>query len=276
MSLVVIYFGTDRLYRGADGPALAHHDIILGPRYEGLLNDIFNRKVLADDFSLYLHMPTLTDPALAPPGCEAFYVLAPVPHLGGRIDWAQEAKPYRDRIMGFLEDRYPARSLAASGDRAHDRSPPFPGHPQQLPWLGLLDRAGPAPNRPSSGRTTAREELPNLYFVGAGTHPGAGLPGVLSSAKIVDDLIAEARPARASAEAIPGHMRRSIGGVRFRPGEASERGGNARQRAQLAAGGDMGAGVEHVVVHLLDPGQDRGVELAPGQRGQAARRGECG
>ncbi|HYH12827.1 MAG TPA: phytoene desaturase family protein, partial [Thermomicrobiales bacterium] len=106
MSLVVIYFGTNRRYRGDDGPELAHHNIILGPRYRELLTDIFDRKVLAEDFSLYLHMPTLTDPSLAPPGHEAFYVLAPVPNLGGATDWEREATPYRDRIMRFLEERY--------------------------------------------------------------------------------------------------------------------------------------------------------------------------
>ena len=85
MGLFVIYFGTDRTY-----PDLAHHTIILGPRYKELLDDIFNRKVLADDFSLYLHAPTRTDPSLAPPGCENFYVLSPVPNLLGDIDWEAE------------------------------------------------------------------------------------------------------------------------------------------------------------------------------------------
>ncbi len=84
MSLVVIYFGTNRTYRDDPTNRLAHHNIILGPRYEELLRDIFDRKLLADDFSLYLHMPTLTDPSLAPPGGEAFYVLAPVPAFGRR------------------------------------------------------------------------------------------------------------------------------------------------------------------------------------------------
>ncbi|MDQ2681894.1 MAG: phytoene desaturase family protein, partial [Chloroflexota bacterium] len=106
MSLVVIYFGTDRTYRDDPTNRLAHHNIILGPRYKELLGDIFERKRLADDFSLYLHMPTLTDPSLAPPGGEAFYVLAPVPHLGGDTNWATAAKPYRDRIMSFLQEHY--------------------------------------------------------------------------------------------------------------------------------------------------------------------------
>jgi phytoene desaturase len=189
MSLVVIYFGTDRQYRGGDGPELAHHDIILGPRYEGLLTDIFARKTLSDDFSLYLHMPTLTDPTLAPPGCEAFYVLAPVPHLGGQIDWARVAKPYRERIMGFLEDRFlPGLSSHLVTEHMID-----PRHFRDTlnSYLGSAFSVEPILTQSAYFRPHNRaEDLPNLYFVGAGTHPGAGLPGVLCSAKIVDDLIA--------------------------------------------------------------------------------------
>ena len=192
MSLVVIYFGTDRQYRGGDGPALAHHDIILGPRYEGLLTDIFTRKTLSDDFSLYLHMPTLTDPTLAPPGCEAFYVLAPVPHLGGSIDWARAAKPYRDRIMGFLEDHFlPGLSSHLVTERMID-----PRHFRDTlnSYLGSAFSVEPILTQSAYFRPHNRaEDLPNLYFVGAGTHPGAGLPGVLCSAKIADDLIAAAQ-----------------------------------------------------------------------------------
>jgi phytoene desaturase len=191
MSLVVIYFGTDRQYRGGDGPALAHHDIILGPRYEGLLTDIFQKKTLSEDFSLYLHMPTLTDPTLAPPGCEAFYVLAPVPHLGAQVDWARMAKPYRDRIMRFLEDRFlPGLSSHLVSEHMID-----PRHFRDTlnSYLGSAFAIEPILTQSAYFRPHNRaEDLPNFYFVGAGTHPGAGLPGVLCSAKIVDDLIAEA------------------------------------------------------------------------------------
>ena len=189
MSLVVIYFGTDRLYRGTDGPALAHHDIILGPRYGPLLADIFTEKRLAEDFSLYLHMPTVTDPSLAPSGCEAFYVLAPVPHLGGKIDWEREARPFRDRIMRFLEERYlPDLSRHIVTEHMID-----PRHFRGTlnSYLGSAFSVEPILTQSAWFRPHNRsEELPNLYFVGAGTHPGAGLPGVLSSAKIADDLIA--------------------------------------------------------------------------------------
>lgn len=188
MSLVVIYFGTNRQYRGGDGPALAHHDIILGPRYGPLLDDIFTKKNLADDFSLYLHMPTITDPSLAPPGCESFYVLSPVPHLGSGTDWRTAAKPYRDRIMGFLEERY-LPNLSQHLVTEHMITPlhfaetlnSYQGSAFSVEPI-LTQSAWFRPHNQS-------EEVPNLFFVGAGTHPGAGLPGVLSSAKIVDDLI---------------------------------------------------------------------------------------
>jgi phytoene desaturase len=196
MSLVVIYFGTDRRFRGTDGPAIAHHTIILGPRYRELLSDIFDRKVLAEDLSLYLHMPTLTDPSLAPPGGETFYVLAPVPHLGGKIDWPRVARPYRDRIMRFLEERYlPDLSKHLVTEHVID-----PRHFRDTlnSYLGSAFSVEPILTQSAYFRPHNRsEELPNLYFVGAGTHPGAGLPGVLSSAKIVEDLIADAAMSRA-------------------------------------------------------------------------------
>ena len=188
MSLVVIYFGTDRQYRGTDGPELKHHDIILGPRYKGLLDDIFHRKTLADDFSLYLHCPTLTDPSLAPPGCDAFYVLAPVPHLGGATDWATAARPYRDQIMRFLEERYlPDLSRHIVTERMID-----PRHFQDTlgSYLGSAFSVEPILTQSAWFRPHNRsQDVENLYFVGAGTHPGAGIPGVLSSAAIADDLI---------------------------------------------------------------------------------------
>lgn len=185
MSLFVIYFGTKRRY--TDTP-LAHHNIILCERYEELLRDIFDRKVLPDDFSLYLHMPTITDPSLAPAGHEAFYVLSPVPHLGANVDWTKKARPYRDAIMQFLEANY-LPDLQANLVAEHHIDPL---HFQNTlnSYLGsafsvqptLLQSAWFRPHNQS-------EDFDNLYFVGAGTHPGAGLPGVLSSAKIVEGLI---------------------------------------------------------------------------------------
>ena len=193
MSLFVIYFGTRRRY--GDTP-LEHHNILLGPRYRGLLDDIFhNHASLAEDFSLYLHMPTKTDPSLAPPGCEAFYVLSPVPHLAsdpaGGIDWQRAAKPYRDAIMRFLEDRYLPNLqenlvVEHTIDPLHFRDT-LGSH------LGSAFSVEPVLTQSAWFRPHNRsEEFPNLYFVGAGTHPGAGLPGVLSSAKIAEDLIGAA------------------------------------------------------------------------------------
>ena len=186
MSLVVIYFGTKKQYRH-DG-LLAHHNIILGERYKGLLTDIFKEKILPEDFSLYLHMPTLTDPSIAPEGHEGFYVLSPVPHLGSGTDWAQAAKPYRDSIMQFLEDNYlPGLQENLVSEHMID-----PRHfEQQLnSTMGAAFSIEPVLTQSAWFRPHNRsEDFENLYYVGAGTHPGAGLPGVLSSAKIVEDLI---------------------------------------------------------------------------------------
>jgi phytoene desaturase len=185
MSLFVIYFGTKRRYTDTE---LVHHNIILGKRYKGLLNDIFHKKILADDFSLYLHMPTLTDPSIAPEGCEGFYVLSPVPHLGGDIDWTQAAKPYRDTIMQFLEDNY-LPDLQANIVAEHYIDPlHFQGTLNS--YLGSAFSVQPILTQSAWFRPHNRsEDFANLYFVGAGTHPGAGLPGVLSSAKIADVML---------------------------------------------------------------------------------------
>jgi len=189
MSLVVLYFGTNRRYTDTE---LAHHNIILGPRYEGLLKDIFrNDGALADDFSLYLHMPTITDPSIAPEGHENFYVLSPVPNLKSGIDWATHAKPYRDAIMAHLEERYlPGLSEHLVTERMID---PVYFRDTLGSHLGSAFSVEPILTQSAWFRPHNRsEDIPNLYIVGAGTHPGAGLPGVLSSAKIADDLIGAA------------------------------------------------------------------------------------
>lgn len=185
MSLFVIYFGTRRRYNDT---GLAHHNIILSERYKGLLDDIFNRQRLSEDFSLYLHMPTLTDPSLAPEGGEAFYVLSPVPHLGSGIDWTQAARPYRDAIMQFLEERY-LPDLQANIVAEHYIDP-LHFRDTLNSYMGSAFSVEPILTQSAWFRPHNRsEDFDNLYLVGAGTHPGAGLPGVLSSAKIVEDLI---------------------------------------------------------------------------------------
>jgi phytoene desaturase len=187
MSLFVIYFGTKKRYNNS---GLAHHNIILGPRYKELLNDIFKNKSLAKDFSLYLHMPTITDASMAPEGHEAFYVLSPVPHLGSGTDWLQQAKPYRDKIMNFLEENY-LPDLQENIVAEHHIDPL---HFQDTlnSYLGSAFSVEPIFRQSAWFRPHNRsEDFENLYFAGAGTHPGAGLPGVLSSAKIVDKLISD-------------------------------------------------------------------------------------
>lgn len=185
MSLFVIYFGTKKRYLDSK---LEHHNIILGERYEELLQDIFHNKKLAEDFSLYLHMPTKTDPSLAPEGCESFYVLSPVPHLDADIDWNTQAKPYRDAIMNFLEDNY-LPDLQENIVVEHHIDPL---HFQNTlnSYKGSAFSIEPILTQSAWFRPHNKaENIDNLFFVGAGTHPGAGIPGVLSSAKIAEKLI---------------------------------------------------------------------------------------
>lgn len=199
MSLYVLYFGTDRKYED-----VAHHEILMGPRYRGLLDDIFTKKRLAADFSLYLHRPTATDPSLAPAGCDAWYVLSPVPHLGGDTDWATMAQPYRDAIVSYLEERY-LPDLSRHIVTEHHIDPPH-FRDTLNSYLGSAFSVEPILTQSAWFRPHNRsEDIPNLYIVGAGTHPGAGLPGVMSSGKIVADMIglADRRGARQSHHAGP-------------------------------------------------------------------------
>ena len=186
MSLFVWYFGTRRRY-----PDVAHHTILLGPRYKELLRDIFDRKVLADDFSLYLHRPTATDPSLAPAGCDAFYVLSPVPNLGSGTDWAATAERYRGALAQALGatilpglEAALATSMVMTPQDFQDRLLSFRGAGFGLEPV-LRQSAWFRPHNKS-------EEVDRLYLVGAGTHPGAGLPGVLSSARILDEVVPHA------------------------------------------------------------------------------------
>lgn len=183
MSVFVIYFGTDRKYEH-----VGHHEILMGPRYRGLLDDVFRHRTLAEDFSLYLHRPTATDPSLAPPSADCFYVLAPVPNLGGRVDWEREGDAFRDRIMQYLERRYlPGLSRHIVTEFRID---PRYFRDELNSHLGNAFSVAPLLRQSAWFRPHAvSEDVPNLFFVGAGTHPGAGIPGVLSSAKIVADLV---------------------------------------------------------------------------------------
>ncbi len=183
MSLFVLYFGTNRRYDD-----VAHHEILLGARYREHLADVFDRRILADDFSLYLHRPTATDPSLAPVGCDAWYVLSPVPNLSSGTDWAIAGDAYRDRLVRHLEDRLlPDLSKHIVTERRID---PCYFSEELNSHLGNAFSVQPLLRQSAWFRPHCRsEDVPNLFFVGAGTHPGAGIPGVLSSAKIVERLL---------------------------------------------------------------------------------------
>ena len=194
MSLFVVYFGTTTRH-----PELAHHDILFGPRYKGLLNDIFNTGTLADDFSLYLHAPTLTDPSVAPEGCEAFYVLSPVPHLGkASIDWSVEGPRYRDRILEYLEKRY-IPNLTQDLETVRIMTPDD-FKTELNSYDGSAFSLEPILTQSAWFRVHNRDKrIGGLYFVGAGTHPGAGVPGVVNSAKataglMIGDLVRDRGP----------------------------------------------------------------------------------
>ncbi len=185
MGLFVWYFGTRRQY-----PEVAHHTILLGPRYEDLLDDIFHRKCLSDDFSLYLHRPTATDAQMAPDGHDAFYVLAPVPHLESGTDWSERAEPCRQAVARRLAD-----TVLPGLDDALVTSRVLTPQDFRDDYLSPKGAAfGPAPILRQSAyfRPHNRsEDVESLYFVGAGTHPGAGVPGVLSSARVLDTIVPE-------------------------------------------------------------------------------------
>ncbi len=183
MSLFVAYFGTKKTY-----PDLAHHTIILGQRYKGLLQDIFTHKKLADDFSLYLHAPTRTDSTMAPEGHEAFYVLSPVPNNESGINWEKEGERYKEKIYDFLDKNilpglkenlvvdfhitpdYFEKTLQSEKGAAFGIEPSF----RQSAYFRFHNKS---------------EDVDGLYFVGANTHPGAGIPGVLSSAKVLEKTL---------------------------------------------------------------------------------------
>lgn len=183
MSLFVMYFGTDKKYDG-----IAHHEILMGPRYKELLSDIFTKKLLTEDFSLYLHRPSVTDPSLAPEGCDCWYVLSPVPNLLGTTDWKTQSKIYRDIVVEYLEERYmPDLSKHIITEHCID-----PTHFRDTLNSHLGNAFGIEPTLTQSAwfrPHNVSEDIDNLFFVGAGTHPGAGIPGVISSGKIVADLV---------------------------------------------------------------------------------------
>ncbi|NVN86641.1 MAG: phytoene desaturase [Rhodopseudomonas sp.] len=183
MSCFVWYFGTKRQY-----PDVPHHTILVGERYREHIADIFDRKVLAEDFSLYLYRPTATDPSLAPDGCDSFYALSPVPHLDSGVDWSTRAEPYRAAIERQLSQTL----LPGLADEIATSRLFTPRDFQDV----LLSRKGAAfgiePVLTQSAwfrPHNKSEDIDGLYLVGAGTHPGAGVPTVLSSARVLDVVV---------------------------------------------------------------------------------------
>lgn len=188
MSLYVLYFGTNRTY-----PDVKHHTIVLGPRYKSHLDDIFRRKVLTEDFSLYLHAPTRTDPSLAPEGHENFYVLSPVPNNESGIDWERERDGYRERVLAELERRV----LPGLRDHLVTSFDITPDYFETRLRSASGAAFGPEPLLTQSAwfrYHNVSEDIAGLYFVGAGTHPGGGLPGVLNTAKVLDRVVPGAGP----------------------------------------------------------------------------------
>jgi len=185
-SLFVVHFGV----RGT-WPGIPHHMILFGPRYKGLLDDIYQHGVLAEDFSLYLHHPTVTDPSMAPEGHSTFYVLAPVPHQGKLpVDWSEIGPILEKRILDEIgrrlipdiHDRIVTKFHYAPSDFTADLN----AH------LGSAFSLEPTLLQSAYFRVHNRDDhIPNLYFVGAGTHPGAGIPGVVGSAKATARIMLE-------------------------------------------------------------------------------------
>ncbi|MEL6713323.1 MAG: phytoene desaturase family protein, partial [Planctomycetota bacterium] len=183
MGLFVLYFGTSRKYE--DVP---HHTIVLGPRFKGLLDDIFHRQRVTEDMSVYLHRPTATDPSMAPEGKDSFYALVPVPNLDADVDWDVEGPKLRDRLVAYLSDRIlPGLEDTIESDFYVT---PKTFESRFLSYKGSGFSIQPVFTQSAWFRFhNVSEDVERLYLVGAGTHPGAGMPGVLCSAKVLDRVV---------------------------------------------------------------------------------------
>jgi len=190
MGLFVWYFGTQGTR--TKWRDVGHHTIMSGPRYEGLLRDIFIKGKLSDDMSLYVHRPAISDPTVAPPGDDTFYALSPVPHLGhdNPVNWHAVKEEYRIKVATVLDGLIPGfrdhltTELIFTPEDFRDRYlSPFGSGFSLEPRI--LQSAYFRPHNVS-------EEANGLYLVGAGTHPGAGLPGVVSSAEVLSKLVPDA------------------------------------------------------------------------------------
>ena len=186
MSAFLLYLGVRKKY-----PQLKHHTLILSERYKGLIDDIFDNKVLPDDFSMYLHIPSQTDPSMAPEGCESMYVLIPVPNLEGGINWEKTKRAYTDRVLTFLEDDFGLTDLKDSIE-VLETFTPSDFRRERNNHLGSAWGIEPKLTQTAYFRPHNRsEDIQKLYFVGASTHPGAGVPGVLLTAETTVKLVAK-------------------------------------------------------------------------------------
>jgi phytoene desaturase len=185
MSCFLLYLGTRKQY-----PELEHHTLILTERYKGLLKDIFDKKILPEDFSMYLHVPTRTDPGMAPEGSESMYVLVPVPNNQSGLNWEDIKDDFAQRILTFLEE-WGMSGLRENLEVLHIFTPDdFAQHLNA--FHGNAFAVEPKLSQTAWFRPHNRsEDVGSLYLVGAGTHPGAGVPGVLLSAETTYGAIAE-------------------------------------------------------------------------------------
>jgi phytoene desaturase len=184
MSSFLLYLGLDRHY-----DKFKHHTILIGDRYKGLISDIFGGR-MAEDFSIYLHAPTMTDPSMAPAGHESVYLLVPVPHLGSdEVDWERDGDRFRDRIVDYLEHDFGLKDFSKAITVEH-RFTPLDFERELNSYLGTGWQIEPTLFQSAYFRPHNRsEDVRGLYIAGAGTHPGAGLPGVLLSAEITAGLV---------------------------------------------------------------------------------------
>ncbi len=184
MSCFLMYMGVKKQY-----PQLLHHTLILSERYKELVKDIFDRKILPDDFSMYLHVPSRTDPGMAPPGCESMYVLIPVPNLAGNINWQEMATPYAEKVLRFLEENFGLNGLRENLE-VLELFTPEDFKTQRNNYLGSAWGVEPKLTQTASFRPSNRcKGISRLYLVGASTHPGAGVPGVLLTAEATEKAI---------------------------------------------------------------------------------------
>jgi phytoene desaturase len=188
MSAYVLYLGVKKQY-----PKLKHHTLILSERYKGWIQDIFDRKILPADFSMYLHVPTRSDSSMAPAGCESMYILIPVANLQSGIDWQKETKPFTDKVINFLENDFGLEGLRENIEVVQTFTPADFANIRNS-YLGSAWGVEPKLTQTAIFRPHNKsEDVRNLFLVGANTHPGAGVPGVLLTAETTEKLILENR-----------------------------------------------------------------------------------